>query len=252
MNRLLKQKPKVITKEDLKTELHNTMLPTDLTNLLLKYTETSAKVEFEDGDIEYYSQSEFNDLDCKDVVNITIYGVMVLIDPTNKFNESKIQTITGDVVLIGDASFMFSTTEFFDCDINHWDTSQVTDMSSMFYHAQNFNGLISSWGVSNVTNMESMFEGSGFDQKIGDWNVSNVMNMSSMFRNSVFNSDISGWDVSNVTDMYEMFWGAEYFDKNISKWNTSNVTNILDMFYEADEFDGKVVKKTIWKITYNE
>lgn len=65
----------------------------------------------------------------------------MLINPKNKFQNSKIKTITGNIVLIGDASEMFENARNFVGDVT-WNTSQVTNMSHMFSRAISFKGDI--------------------------------------------------------------------------------------------------------------
>jgi hypothetical protein len=99
------------TQKNLKSQLSSTILPNELTNIILKYTKPSIKTEFLDstGDklILIYNQYEFSTLNCEDIINIVIYGVLVLVNPIKKFKESKIQIITGSVIIIGNVSEMF-------------------------------------------------------------------------------------------------------------------------------------------------
>jgi surface protein len=198
--------PKVVyaTQEDLKLHLGNTILPKELINIILKYTETIIKVEFDDSKTEYYSQSQFNDLDCGNVVNIDIYGVLILTNPSRKFCYTKIQKITGCVVLIGDTSNMFYNAINFNSDISDWDTSKVTNMKSMFSYATNFNQDISFWDTSKVESMGYMF-----------FNAKN------------FDQDISSWDTSKVEYMYHMFDNETKF-----KGTTKKVKGIWKILYQ--------------------
>jgi surface protein len=221
--------PKVVyeTDEDLKLDLNNTILPSVLIKIILKYTETIIKVESDDNKIIYIRQSELTFYHCKNAVNIDIYGVLVMKNPGSKFQNSKIQTISGPVVLIGSAFGMFQGAKEFNSDLSKWDTSKVDNMSIMFSHT-NFNSDISNWDTSNVTNMSGMF---------------------AQVRN--FNQDISKWDTSNVKSMVSMFYNAINFNQDLSGWDTSKVENIYDMFSNATKFTGSVKNiKGVWKIIY--
>lgn len=195
---------------DIKLELGNTVLPVVLSNILFKYTGTSIKVEFINRPTIYVDQYEFEKLDCQDVINMDIYGVLVLKNPICKFKNSKILSIIGNVVLIGDVSNMFNNAIDFNSDISSWDIKNVTDTSNMFFLARKFNSDLSKWDTSNITDMHGMF-----------------------FNARKFNSDLSKWDTSNVTNMGYMFFNAISFDSNsktsISNWDTSNVTNMTYM-----------------------
>jgi surface protein len=272
--------PKVvyITSEELKLDLRNTTLPAELSKIILRYTETIIKVQFDDTKIVYLSKNEFNDLGCQNVTHVDICGVLVMKDPESKFYYSKIQTISGPVVLIGNASDMFYNAKSFNSDlskwntsqvtnmssmfcdamnfnsdISNWDTSKVTDMSVMFYYATNFNSDISRWDTSNVTDMINMFfRAENFNSDISRWDTSNVTNMSGMFYGAInFNKDISRWDTSKVTDMEYMFSSATNFNQDLSVWDTSKVENMRDMFKGATNFTGSVKKvEGVWKIIY--
>jgi surface protein len=238
-NKVVTPKNVFTTSEELKLNLGNTTLPAELSKIILKYTETIIKVQFDDTKIVYLHQNEFNDLDCQNIVNIDIYGVLLMKDPENKFSDSKIQTISGPVVLIGDARHMFWEAINFNSDISHWDTSKVTNMGGMFDFASNFNSDISHWDTSKVTNMGDMFlDASNFNSDISHWDTSKVTNMANMFYNATnFNQDLSVWDTSKVINMEYMFCDATNFNKDISRWDTSKVTDMEYMFYNATNFN---------------
>ncbi len=225
------------TLEDLKSELHNTFLPFILSDIIIKYNKTTIKVEFINRPTIYVGQYEFEKLDCQNVTNVDIYGILVLTNPISKFKDSKIKTITGNVVLIGDASEMFYSAIKFNSDINHWDVSQVTNMTYMFFGAINFISDISSWNTSNVTNMALTFYiATNFNSDLSNWNTSNVKDMNNMFSNTIkFNSDLSNWNTSNVVNMSFMFYKTQNFNSDLSNWNTSNVKNMLNMFEKSNK-----------------
>jgi surface protein len=223
-------------KIELKSQLENTILPFVLVNIILKYTETSIFLEIfnsEGSSRRYFNQVEFENLDCKDVTKVDIYGVLVLKNPKEKFKKSKIQQIIGNVVLIGNASFMFNNATNFNSDISGWDVSNVTIMSYMFNNATNFNSDISGWDVSNVNRMGGMFMGAeSFNSDLSNWNVSKVIFMSNMFRGALsFNSDLSSWDTSKVKNMNNMFRDATNFNADINSWDTSKVIPALKYVY---------------------
>jgi surface protein len=251
----LSSKVSYATLEDLKLDLSNTILPQEVYNIILKYTETIIKVEFNENnnnEIAYYSQSEFDGLYYENVLNIAIYGVLVMKNPINKFKDIYIKTIRGPVVITGDASFMFSKAIRFNSDISKWDTSNVTDMSGMFFRAENFNSDISKWDTSNVTDMSGMFDNAIlFNSDLSNWNTKNVTNMSGMFSNAEsFNSDLSNWNTKNVLDTNRMFLNAINFNSDLSNWDMSNVTRHYNMFYGATKFTGIIKEVKIWKIIY--
>jgi surface protein len=192
---------------DLKIELDKTILPMSLSNIIIKYTESNAKVEYEDKIIIYVNQAEFDILNCKEIISIDIYGLL-FIKKCGKFYGSKIQNIKGLLTIIGDAKYMFADSLYFKgCDnMNDWDVSNVTNMQGMFNNTLQFNGDISNWNVSNVIDMSFMFDNA-----------------------KIFNGDISNWNVSNVTDMSFMFDGAKIFNRNISGWYIKNA-NVTKMF----------------------
>jgi surface protein len=230
----------IITTQDLKIFLFDTILPIELSNIILNYAETTFFIESHCQKF-YIKKRIFDLMDWKTIKSIHIYGVMVLVNPKKKFNRSIIETITGNVVLIGDVSNMFSSAKYFRGDVSNWDVSQVTDMNGMFYNTVNFNqNSINKWDTSNVTDMKWMFSYSNFDQNLNSWNTSKVVDMSYMFyKASNFNQDISGWDTSQVTDMSSMFANT-VFDQDISGWDISQVTNMDKIFSFIENFKGGV------------
>jgi surface protein len=247
--------PKIVydTFEDLKWDLGNTILPLELTNIVLKYTETILRLEFDDTQILYFSQSEFNDLHYRSVITIDSYGVLVMTDYESKFSNSIIKSITGPVILIGDTTDKFSQAKNFNSDISNWDTSKVTNMGGMFNNAINFNSDISNWDTSKVTDMGGMFNNAkNFNKDISRWDTSKVTDMGYMFHDATnFNSDISDWDTSKVINMEGMFYNATNFNQDLSLWNTSKVKHIKYMFKNAINFKGIAEKSDgVWRIIY--
>lgn len=234
---------------NLESQLNNTLLPLVLVNIILKYTETSIRVEFINKTVIYVSQSNFLNFDCKNTIDMDIYGILILTNPISKFKNSKIQTINGNVVLIGDVSNMFCGARYFSSDdnsnfsISDWDTTNVTDMSCMFKFATRFDSDISGWNTSNVTNMSYMFyEAITFASDLSGWNTSNVKYMRFMFNGAEkFNSDVNNnlkircWNTSKVISISYMFSEEKKFNlinksKLIRAWNISSVTHILYIF----------------------
>lgn len=198
----------IATENDIEYKLFNLPLPKSIIDIINGYTKTSIKIENISGDTKYLNIADFNNIiRGGELKTVDIYGVLKLVDPVMKFYGSTIETITGNVVLIGTVSQMFMNAVYFNCDLSDWNVSDVTDMTSMFRNASSFNSDISTWDVSNVRSMTYMFLNAvSFNQDISNWDVSNVMTMSFMFGNAVsFNQDISIWDTSKVRDLAYMF-----------------------------------------------
>ena len=51
----------------------------------------------------------------------------------------------------GDASFMFQASQYFNGDIGHWDSSQITNLSNAFAYSS-LNTNLSLWDINQVTN----------------------------------------------------------------------------------------------------
>ncbi len=85
-----------------------------------------------------------------------------------------LESITGEVILCGDCSGMFSES-MFNGDISGWDVSNVVSMEGMFQYASMFNGDISGWDVSNVVSMGRLFNGAeSFNQDLSGWCVEKI------------------------------------------------------------------------------
>jgi surface protein len=205
----------------------------------LQEDKTTIDIVYKDGKKLTVDAKQFSKLNYSKMVSININGTLTLINPKRMFFYNlNIISITGNLVLIGDASEMFQSSLNFNGDLSNWDVSKVTDMSSMFNNIKNFNGDLSNWDVSKVTNMAHMFnEASNFNGDLSEWNVSSVTDMNYMFYQAKkFNGDLSEWDVSNVTDMGYMFCEAENFNSDITRWNVSKVEDFDGMFYGAKNF----------------
>ncbi|MFT4343190.1 MAG: BspA family leucine-rich repeat surface protein, partial [Candidatus Woesearchaeota archaeon] len=117
---------------------------------------------------------------------------------------------------ISTGGLFYDSTNNFQPNISHWDTSKVTNMRGMF-HTSQFNGDISNWNVSSVTNMGYMFyNAKSFNQPLYSWDVSSVIDMAWIFSSAhSFNQYIGDWDVSKVTNMGGMFRDASNFNQPI-------------------------------------
>jgi surface protein len=239
---------KIATSEYLKLQLYKTLLPDVIIDTILHYTNSLLMLDYEDNKTVFVNTKEFNLLDRRNIKKISIYGVIVLINPVSMFLDSKIQSITGNVILIGDSSKMFYNADKFVGDVSNWDTSQVTNMSWMFYCSRKFTTEkndcfgINSWDTSKVKNMKGMFYHSeNFNQDISSWNTSNVKDMSYMFNYAEkFNQDINSWDTSQVIFMNQMFDHATSFNQEIGNWNVSNVITMRSMFHSAINFNSNI------------
>jgi surface protein len=171
------------TENDIEYKLFNLPLPKSTIDIISGYTKTSIKIENISGDTKYLNIADFNNIiRGGELKTVDIYGVLKLVDPVMKFYGSTIETITGNVVLIGTVSQMFMNAVYFNSDLSGWNVSDVTDMTSMFRNASSFNSDISTWDVSNVRSMTYMFLNAvSFNQDISNWDVSNVMTMSFIF-----------------------------------------------------------------------
>ncbi len=207
-----------------------------MSDIIINYTETKIKITFDDSKVICCKEFEFNRVTNYSVLHIKVYGFWILVNPRNKFKGSDIESITGNVILIGDASEMFYGAEKFDPD--------VKEISS-----------IRNWDVSNVIYMDRMFkDAKKFNSNIDNWDVSNVKSMSGMFYRAIsFNSDITDWYIGSAKCLTHMFDNATNFDQNLSTWDISEVESIFRMFWEAKKFKGIIkVIDGVWKITYPE
>jgi hypothetical protein len=80
------------------------ILPTELTNIVLKYTKPSIKVEFYQ--VHYFNQSEFNIFAIKDITKLDIHGILLSINFPVGFINSEIETSKGSVGIIGYTSII--------------------------------------------------------------------------------------------------------------------------------------------------
>ena len=106
----------------------------------------------------------------------------------------------------------------------------------------NYNSLlicnIENFNTQNVTNMGEMFRSCGSLQSLNlsSFNTQNVTNMSLMFRScgSLQSLNLSSFNTQNVTNMYLMFYLCTQLQSlNLSSFNTQNVTNMGGMFADC-------------------
>jgi len=150
---------------------------------------------------------------------------------------------TGNVV---DMSFMFSATENFDADLNHWDTSSVTNMDAMFYMSTFWGGAdLNNWNTAKVTSFSTMFASTtSFDGKIQDWDTGSATSLNGMFKKAKafrgYKFDLNAWQTSNVQHMSDTFSCPDtscVFNGPIGKWDTSKVEKTTNLFLGASNFD---------------
>jgi surface protein len=194
------------------------VFPKAVSNIIVGYI-SDFDIVYDNGDVIGYNNGDIAGI-TPNMKKIIIYKVLYL---TKGIRIQHNCEIIGDVVCIGDMSYMFESSVF-NGDISNWDVSNLTDMCGMFWNSQ-FTGDISKWDVSNVTNMGGMFAFSKFNGDISKWDVSNVTNMSYMFYGSKFNGDISNWSVSRMTH-------NSRFDENAFKMS---IDNIIDMLHHYSD-----------------
>ena len=125
------------------------------------------------------------------------------------------------------------------CNIENFNTQNVTNMGGMFANCSSLQSLnLSSFNTQKVTNMETMFSFCGSLQSLNlsSFNTQNVTNMSLMFRScgSLQSLNLSSFNTQNVTNMYLMFYLCTQLQSlNLSSFNTQNVTNMGGMFADC-------------------
>lgn len=124
-------------------------------------------------------------------------------------------SVSSDIPLTGDISYMFAGCSVFNCDVSGWDLSTVNNIENLFATCTLFNGNVSGWNVSNVTNMVATFANcTSFNQNLSSWNVVSLTNAQHMlFGASSFSSAnldalYNGWSALPGLQSAVMF-GAE-------------------------------------------
>jgi hypothetical protein len=237
--------------------------------------DNTVEIKYENGTTSVVSHQDFLELDYTEMQSIVVHGKMTLTDPIGMFEDSKIETIKGNLTLVGNVSSMFKNAENYN-QLMNWVTTEVTDMSNMLRGASSFNKNLN-WNTENVTNMSGLFRDAiSYDLPV-NLNTSNVTNMSHMFHGAksfnrllhlittnvtnmshMFHGALSynnypktsgldekeadrvlrplRLDTKNVTNMNSMFQGAVSFNQPLH-FNTSNVQHMDDMFEDAPSFD---------------
>jgi surface protein len=133
--------------------------------------------------------------------------------------------------------FLLNYTALVVCNIENFNTQNVTNMQYMFRGCGSLTSLdLSSFNTQNVTNMRQMFDSCRFltSLDVSNFNTQNVTNMRAMFSvcSRLTSLDVSGFNTANVTSMRSMFYDCSRLTSlDVSGFNTQNVTNMEYMFY---------------------
>ena len=135
--------------------------------------------------------------------------------------------------------FLYNYTSLTTCNIENFNTQNVTSMTYMFYGCTRMQNLdLSSFNTQNVTSMYQMFYNcsSLTSLDLSSFNTQNVTIMQQMFYNcsSLTSLDLSSFNTQNVTNMYGMFWVCSSLTSlDLSSFNTHNVTSMQEMFTDC-------------------
>lgn len=132
--------------------------------------------------------------------------------------------------------FLYNYTALTICNIENFNTANVTIMETMFCNCSRLTSLdLSSFNTQNVITMEKMFYNcinlTSLD--VSNFNTAKVTKMYDMFRtcSSLTSLDLSSFNTQNVSTMLAMFYGCQNLTSlDLSSFNTANVTNMQSMF----------------------
>jgi hypothetical protein len=217
-------------------------LHSDLHDLVRLYVGPVVEV-----DGKLYTADEFVTMYKGGVLNVHVYGLLVLIDCARMFHCFRIETFTGDVKIVGDASYMFYNTPV--RAIGDWDMSEVTNVASMFQDAIFFDQALH-WNTSSITQMNKLFSGALRFNSPLNWDTGKVVCMNRMFYHAQSFDQPLVWNTANVNDMSFMFSHAYSFDQNLA-WDTQNVLDMSAMFSHAVRFDSTLTFDTCNVVNMN-
>lgn len=99
-----------------------------------------------------------------------------------------------NVSQVKDMEYMFGACENFKGrGLEKWDVSRVKNMGAMFAKCENLNCDLSHWNVSQVINMQHMFYLSNFSNDISSWKIKSNAATSKMFLKSPLENNPPVW-----------------------------------------------------------
>ena len=153
------------------------------------------------------------------VIDLSGWNTSTITNMSNMFTYCETLTSANignwDVSKVSDFSYMFSSTDLFNENLNNWNIgTNVTgniEMTGMFELAKKFNSPLSNWDVTNVFDFVYFLRGAAeFDQDLGDWNVATAYGLEGML-------DFTAMSVEN-------------YDKTLEGWATVESGETIQTF----------------------